>query len=88
MISKRLFLYAAFCMGVSLPAFPWQGRIEVTTPHTQMLLHANEGRDLRLDYFGSRISILGRLLLRAPISMLRHCLLSVQWICSTRRRCS
>lgn len=43
-------------MGVSLPAFPWQGRIEVTTPHTQMLLHANEGRDLRLDYFGSRIS--------------------------------
>lgn len=56
MISKRLFLYAAFCMGVALPAFPWQGRIEVTTPHTQMLLHANEGRDLRLDYFGSRIS--------------------------------
>ncbi|MGN1253589.1 MAG: alpha-galactosidase, partial [Prevotella sp.] len=56
MISKRLFLYAAFCMGVSLPAFPWQGRIEVTTPHTQMLLHANEGRDLRLDYFGSRLS--------------------------------
>lgn len=35
-------------------AFAWQGKIEVSTPNTMMLLHADEGEDLRLAYFGAK----------------------------------
>lgn len=37
-----------------LSAKAWQGRIEVSTPHTSLLLQANEGEDLRFVYYGAR----------------------------------
>lgn len=38
------------------PAFAWQGKVEVSTPHTTMLLQANEGEDLRMAYYGAKVS--------------------------------
>lgn len=39
-----------------MPVWAWQGRIEVTTPNTIMLLHANDGGDLRFDYYGPKLA--------------------------------
>ena len=39
---------------LSIPVRAWQGHVAVTTPRTQLLLHADEGSDLRLDYYGPR----------------------------------
>ena len=36
------------------PTQAWEGPIAVTTPSTQMLLHADECGDLRFDYYGPR----------------------------------
>ncbi len=38
------------------PAFAWQGKVEVSTPNTTMLLQANEGEDLRMAYYGAKVS--------------------------------
>ncbi len=38
------------------PAFAWQGKVEVNTPNTTMLLQANEGEDIRMAYFGAKVS--------------------------------
>ncbi len=46
----------AFCS--LLPAshsLAWNGSVLVSTPNTSLLLHANEGEDLRFAYFGDRI---------------------------------
>ena len=46
----------AFCS--LLPAshsLAWSGSVLVSTPNTSLLLHANEGEDLRFAYFGDRI---------------------------------
>ena len=32
--------------------FAWSGDVVVTTPNTAMVLHADEGKDLRMDYYG------------------------------------
>ena len=34
----------------------WEGQVIVSTPHTSMVLHANDGEDLRQDYFGAKLS--------------------------------
>lgn len=49
---KRLFtlLFAIY----SLSVYAWEGKVTITTPNTQLLLHANEGGDLRMDYYGSK----------------------------------
>ena len=34
--------------------FAWSGDVVVTTPNTAMVLHADEGKDLRMDYYGAK----------------------------------
>ena len=49
---------------LSLTAFSaeaWQGDVVVETPRTQMILHADEGQDLRLGYYGDRSATLQQL---------------------------
>lgn len=42
-------------LAISWPAWAWNGNVLVSTPHTSMLLHADEGGDLRFAYYGDRI---------------------------------
>ena len=44
-----------------LPSLAWEGQVAITTPNTQLLLHADEGKDLRLDYYGPRVCTLDEL---------------------------
>ena len=53
---KKVLLMTVISSMSLMPASAWQGKIEVTTPKTQMLLHADEGGDLRFDYYGERIA--------------------------------
>lgn len=53
---KKLLLSAMMLTLCLLSANAWQGKIEVATPNTQILLHADEGKDLRFDYYGTRIA--------------------------------
>lgn len=50
---KRYFIPALLVV-CAAKAFAWHGKIEVSTPNTMMLLHAEEGEDLRLAYFGAK----------------------------------
>ena len=34
----------------------WEGQVIVSTPNTSMVLHANEGEDLRQDYYGAKLT--------------------------------
>ena len=34
--------------------FAWSGDVVVATPNTAMVLHADEGKDLRMDYYGAK----------------------------------
>lgn len=34
--------------------FAWNGDVVVATPNTAMVLHADEGKDLRMDYYGTK----------------------------------
>mgnify|MGYP002624228054 CR=1 FL=1 len=52
---KRFLTYiltTAFC----LTAGAWSGDVEVETPNTVMILHADEGSDLRMDYYGAKVA--------------------------------
>ena len=40
---------------VSMPLMAWNGSVLISTPNTSMLLHADEGSDLRFAYYGERI---------------------------------
>ena len=46
---------------LAIPAFAWNGDITIQTPNTQMLLHAWEGGDLRMAYYGDRTATLQQL---------------------------
>ena len=46
---------------LAIPAFAWQGDITIQTPNTQMLLHAWDGGDLRMAYYGDRSATLEQL---------------------------
>lgn len=52
---KKQLLTAALSFTL-MPVWAWQGRIEVTTPNTIMLLHANDSGDLRFDYYGPKLA--------------------------------
>ena len=54
-MKKTVYLIAALTAWLPLSSRAWQGEVVIATPHTQMVLHANEGEDLRQDYYGSRI---------------------------------
>ena len=34
----------------------WEGQVIISTPNTSMVLHANDGEDLRQDYFGAKLT--------------------------------
>ena len=50
---RNLFVSAA--VAASMPLMAWNGSVLVSTPNTSMLLHADEGSDLRFAYYGERI---------------------------------
>ena len=41
---------------VSLKIFAWRGEVLVNTPNTSLVLHADEGGDLRQDYYGTKLT--------------------------------
>ena len=42
---------AALLLGTSQVS-AWEGQVVISTPNTSLVLHANEGEDLRQDYYG------------------------------------
>lgn len=55
---KILFGALAF---IAMPAVAWEGDVLVETPQTQMILHAREGQDLRMAYYGTKSATLSEL---------------------------
>lgn len=56
-MSKRLIASVGAAWLLLTPkASAWEGQIVVSTPNTSMVLHANEGEDLKMDYFGAKLS--------------------------------
>ena len=49
-----LVLGAAWLLGAP-KASAWEGQVTVSTPNTMMVLHANKGEDLRMDYYGTSL---------------------------------
>ncbi len=52
---KLMNLTALLLLG-SLHAYAWQGKIEINTPNTTLLLKANEGKDLCMTYYGAKLA--------------------------------
>ena len=52
---KRLFLLLLPLMG-TLGAAAWSGDVSIETPNTMLILHAGEGQDLRMAYYGLRVT--------------------------------
>lgn len=46
---------------ITCHVYGWKGEVSITTPNTQMILHADEGGDLCMDYYGSRTATLSQL---------------------------
>ena len=60
MMTKILTLMAvALCSTASVAA--WNGSVTIETPNTQMLLHAKEGQDLRMAYYGAKVATIQEL---------------------------
>ena len=56
-MSKRLIASVGAAWFLLTPkASAWEGQVIISTPHTSMVLHANDGEDLRQDYFGAKLS--------------------------------
>ena len=55
---KKSTILASVLLLATSQAQAWQGDVTVQTPNIQMLLHANEGQDLRMAYFGSKTASL------------------------------
>ena len=55
---KKSTILASILLLATSQAQAWQGDVTVQTPNIQMLLHANEGQDLRMAYFGSKTASL------------------------------
>ena len=54
-MNRHFFATAMVAMAVA-PALAWEGKIEVATPNTVMLLQAKEGQDLRMAYYGAKVA--------------------------------
>ena len=48
-------LFVSAAVAASMPLMAWNGSVLVSTSNTSMLLHADEGSDLRFAYYGERI---------------------------------
>ena len=58
----------------------WQGDVTVQTPNTQLVLHAYEGGDLRMGYYGNKSATLGsNCVTVVPTLTSRHCPHSAPW---------
>ena len=57
---KRFILLLLPLMG-TLNAHAWSGEVSIETPNTMLLLHAREGQDLRMAYYGPRVTSLQEL---------------------------
>jgi len=52
---KKVFLLCGALMLLGTARMSaWQGDVTVQTPNTQLLLHAWEGGDLRMSYYGTK----------------------------------
>ena len=59
-MKKILFIAGAMLLAAShLSA--WNGEVVITTPNTALILHADEGKDLRMDYYGAKTATLQQL---------------------------
>lgn len=57
---KFQLLLTCACLTVT-PLLAWQGEVTVETPNTILILHADEGSDLRMNYYGSKSATLQQL---------------------------
>ena len=57
---KRLVLLLFPLIG-TLSAAAWSGDVSIETPNTMLILHAGEGQDLRMAYYGPRVTSLQEL---------------------------
>ena len=59
---KKWFLVvgAAWLLGTSQVS-AWEGQVIISTPNTSLVLHANEGEDLRQAYYGGPITKVNQL---------------------------
>ena len=57
---KRLILLLFPLLG-TLNAAAWSGNVSLETPNTMLILHAREGQDLRMAYYGPRVTSLQEL---------------------------
>ena len=48
-------------MTMGAPALAWQGTVSIETPNTQMVVHAEEGQDLRMAYYGDKVADINQL---------------------------
>ena len=55
---KKTILLLATMVLSAVPSIAWQGEVKVETPNMLMLLTAQEGQDLHLAYFGTRMTTL------------------------------
>ncbi len=58
---RKTFLMGVLILLGSLGTFAWQGDVVIETPHTQMLLTAWEGGDLRQSYYGDKSATMRQL---------------------------
>ena len=56
----QIVLGAALLLGTSQVS-AWEGQVVISTPNTSLVLHANEGEDLRQDYYGGLIAGINQL---------------------------
>ena len=57
---KKL-LSILFAWPLSLSVWAWEGQVSIETPHTQMIVHATEGNDLRMAYYGEKVATFSQL---------------------------
>ena len=56
-MKKRILTIATIALtSFAIPAMAWQGDIVVKTPKTSIVMHANEGGQLLMDYYGPRLN--------------------------------
>ena len=60
-MKKTTVLFAALMLLTPVPMCAWQGTVVVETPHSQLLLTAQEGGDLRQAYYGDKSATLQEL---------------------------
>ncbi len=57
---KRSIFTGVFVL-LTMSIAAWEGNVSIETPQTQIILHAKEGQDLRMAYYGLRTATLGEL---------------------------